>query len=46
MTDNTMAKRKRQTMMDKTLHRKWKMEQHELYQTPGMISGVPGVNYS
>ena len=36
---------KRQTMMDKTLHRKLKMEQHKPNKTPGVISGVPGVNY-
>jgi hypothetical protein len=28
-TDNTMAKRKRPTMVHKTLHRKLKIQQHE-----------------
>jgi len=36
-----MAKKKRQTTIYKTLHRKLKIEQHEPHQKPGMNSGAP-----
>jgi hypothetical protein len=43
-TDNKMNKRKRtirQTMVDKLLHGKLKIEQHESHKKPGRNSGAP-----
>ena len=44
-TENTMVKGKLikgQTVTYKTLHRKHKIEQHELFKEQGVNSGAPG----